>query len=46
MKKMPRLSMAQIFNISFGFLGVQIGYSLQGGNTSRILSALVQMSIT
>ena len=40
MKKMPRLSMGQIFNISFGFLGVQIGYSLQSGNTSRILSAL------
>lgn len=40
MKKMPRLSLGQIFNISFGFLGVQIGYSLQSGNTSRILSAL------
>lgn len=26
--------------MSFGFLGVQIGYSLQNGNTSRILSAL------
>lgn len=37
---LPRLSIAQIFNISFGFLGVQIGYSLQSGNTSRILSAL------
>lgn len=40
MKKMPRLSILQIFNISFGFLGVQIGYSLQSANTSRILSAL------
>ncbi|NCQ11431.1 MAG: SLC45 family MFS transporter, partial [Bacteroidetes bacterium] len=29
-----------IWNLSFGFLGVQIGYSLQNGNTSRILSAL------
>lgn len=38
--KMPRLSFWQVFNISFGFLGVQIGYSLQSGNTSRILSAL------
>ena len=38
--KLPRLSFWQIFNISFGFLGVQIGYSLQMGNTSRILSAL------
>jgi maltose/moltooligosaccharide transporter len=26
--------------MSFGFMGVQIGYSLQSGNTSRILSAL------
>ncbi len=26
--------------MSFGFLGVQIGYSLQNGNTSRILAAL------
>lgn len=38
--RLPRLSILQIFNISFGFLGVQIGYSLQSGNTSRILSAL------
>ncbi len=36
----PRLSFAQIWNISFGFLGVQIGYSLQNANTSRILSAV------
>ncbi|MEN9947172.1 MAG: hypothetical protein RLZZ293_1558 [Pseudomonadota bacterium] len=38
--RLPHLTTAQIFNISFGFLGVQIGYSLQSGNTSRILSAL------
>lgn len=36
----PKLSFWQIWNLSFGFLGVQIGYSLQGGNTSRILEAL------
>ena len=36
----PLLSFFQIWNLSFGFLGVQIGYSLQNGNTSRILSAL------
>ncbi|WP_348800476.1 MFS transporter [Flavobacterium adhaerens] len=36
----PNLSFWQIWNLSFGFLGVQIGYSLQGGNTSRILEAL------
>ncbi|MDE3124474.1 MAG: SLC45 family MFS transporter [Bacteroidota bacterium] len=36
----PRLRFWQIWNISFGFLGVQIGYSLQNANTSRILSAI------
>jgi len=40
MKSLPKLSFWQIWNMSFGFLGVQIGYSLQNGNTSRILSAL------
>ena len=40
MAKKPTLSFWQIWNMSFGFLGVQIGYSLQNGNTSRILSAL------
>jgi len=34
------LTFWQIWNMSFGFLGVQIGYGLQTGNTSRILSAL------
>lgn len=36
----PILSFWKIWNISFGFLGVQIGYSLQNANTSRILSAI------
>ena len=36
----PKLNFWQIWNISFGFLGVQIGYSLQNANTSRILSAI------
>ncbi len=36
----PKLSFWKIWNISFGFLGVQIGYSLQNANTSRILSAI------
>ncbi|HEX3023683.1 MAG TPA: MFS transporter [Chitinophagaceae bacterium] len=36
----PVLSFWKIWNISFGFLGVQIGYSLQNANTSRILSAI------
>src|SRR3982751_636630 len=33
----PRLSFAQIFTMSFGFLGIQFGFALQNGNTSRIL---------
>lgn len=40
MKTLPKLSFWQIFSMSFGFLGVQIGYSLQNGNASRILSGL------
>jgi len=39
-QKKPLLSFWQIWNMSFGFLGVQIGYSLQNANTSRILSAI------
>lgn len=33
----PRLSVAQIVTMSFGFLGIQFGFALQNGNTSRIL---------
>ncbi|CAN5566981.1 MFS transporter [soil metagenome] len=33
----PRLSLMQIFTMSFGFLGIQFGFALQNGNTSRIL---------
>lgn len=33
----PRLSTAQIITMSFGFLGIQFGFALQNGNTSRIL---------
>jgi maltose/moltooligosaccharide transporter len=33
----PRLSIWQIFTMSFGFLGIQFGFALQNGNTSRIL---------
>lgn len=33
----PRLSSAQIFNMSVGFLGIQMGFALQNGNASRIL---------
>ncbi len=33
----PKLSFWQIFNMSFGFLGIQFGFALQNGNASRIL---------
>src|ERR1700712_5922345 len=33
----PMLSVWQIFTMSFGFLGIQFGFALQNGNTSRIL---------
>jgi maltose/moltooligosaccharide transporter len=33
----PRLSLWQIFTMSFGFMGIQFGFALQNGNTSRIL---------
>lgn len=36
----PKLSFRQIWNLSFGFLGVQIGYSLQNSNTSSIFESL------
>jgi maltose/moltooligosaccharide transporter len=40
MKKQPRLSFWQIWNVSFGFLGIQMGFALQGANVSRVLSSL------
>ncbi|MFN5439556.1 MAG: MFS transporter [Bacteroidota bacterium] len=33
----PQLRLGQIFLMSFGFLGIQFGFALQNGNTSRIL---------
>lgn len=33
----PRLSFWQIWNMSFGFLGIQFGFALQNGNASGIL---------
>lgn len=35
----PRLSFFQIFNMSFGFLGIQMGFALQNANASRILQS-------
>ncbi len=40
MNSKPRLSFWQIWNLSFGFLGVQFGFALQNANASRILSNL------
>jgi maltose/moltooligosaccharide transporter len=36
-RKKPSLNFWQIFNMSFGFLGIQFGFALQTGNASRIL---------
>jgi maltose/moltooligosaccharide transporter len=36
----PRLSFWQIWNMSFGFLGIQFGFALQNANTSRIFQTL------
>ena len=37
MKIKPRLSFWQIWNMSFGFLGIQFGFALQNANASGIL---------
>ena len=36
----PALNAGQIWNMSFGFLGIQIGFELQNGNVSRIFQTL------
>lgn len=38
--KKPDLSFWQIWNMSFGFLGIQFGFALQNANTSRIFETL------
>ena len=35
-----KLSFWQIWNMSFGFLGIQFGFALQGGFMSRIFQTL------
>ncbi|MFN5628220.1 MAG: MFS transporter [Bacteroidota bacterium] len=35
-----KLSLFQIFNMSFGFLGIQFGFALQNANVSRIFQTL------
>ena len=38
--KKPRLSFWQIWNMSFGFFGIQFGFALQNANVSRIFETL------
>ena len=40
MKAKPDLSFWKLWNISFGFFGVQIAYALQSANISRIFATL------
>ena len=40
MKQKPNLSFWKLWNLSFGFFGVQIAYSLQNANISRIFATL------
>lgn len=36
----PRLNFAQLWNMSFGFFGIQFGFALQNANVSRIFQTL------
>jgi len=40
MKQLPDLPFGKLFNLSFGFFGVQIAYALQSANISRIFATL------
>jgi maltose/moltooligosaccharide transporter len=40
MNNKPTLSFWQIWNMCFGFLGIQFGFALQNANTSRIFQTL------
>jgi maltose/moltooligosaccharide transporter len=40
MKTKPKLSFWQIWNMSFGFFGIQFGFALQNANVSRIFESL------
>lgn len=40
MTQKPQLSFWQIWNMSFGFLGIQFGFALQNANVSRIFQTL------
>ena len=40
MDRKPQLSFWQIWNMCFGFLGIQFGFALQNANVSRIFQTL------
>lgn len=40
MKKKPLLSFWQLWNMSFGYVGIQFGFALQNANVSRIFETL------
>lgn len=40
LKPKPRLSFWEIWNMTFGFLGIQFGFALQNANVSRIFETL------
>jgi len=40
MRTRPRLNFWQIWNMSFGFLGIQFGFALQNANVSRVFETL------
>jgi len=39
-KKKPLLSFWQLWNMSFGYVGIQFGFALQNANVSRIFETL------
>jgi maltose/moltooligosaccharide transporter len=40
LKRKQKLTLTEIFNMSFGFLGIQFGFALQNANVSRIFQTL------
>ena len=40
MKRKPRLNFWQLWNMSFGYVGIQFGFALQNANMSRIFETL------
>ena len=40
MRKKPLLNFWQLWNMSFGYVGIQFGFALQNANVSRIFETL------